>query len=110
MFQALKWWGAGEKLRRLPRFFPLVFPFALAAYDSTCSSLSKRLEQASLERATPTLVLFHGVAKDLDIFRNILEIRELFRAKKGSSALSMTTFGRCCTTVIWYLSITHSII
>ena len=105
MFQALKWWGAGEKLGRLPRFFPLVFPFALAAYDLTCSSLSKRLE-----RATPTLVLFHGVAKDLDIFRNILEIRELFRAKKGSSALSMTTFGRCCTTVIWYLSITHSII
>ena len=109
MFQALKWWGAGEKLGRLPRFFPLVFPFALAAYDLTCSSLSKRLEQASLERATPTLVLFHGVATDLDIFRNILEIRELLRAEKGSSALSMSTFRSYCTTVIWYLSITHSI-
>ena len=99
MFQALRWWGAGEKLGRLP-FFPLVFPFALATYDLTCSPLSKRSEQASLERATPILVLFHGVATDLDIFRNILEIRELFRAKKGSSALSMSTFGRCCTTVI----------
>ena len=31
-----------------PRFFPLVFLFVLAAYDSTCSPLSKRLEQASL--------------------------------------------------------------
>ena len=82
MFQALRWWGAGGKLGRLPCFFPLVFPFALAACDLTCSSVSKRPEQASLERATPILVLFHVVTTDLDIFRNILEIRELFRAKK----------------------------
>ena len=109
MFQALRCWGAVEKLGRIPCFFPLVFPFALTAYDLTCSSLSKRMEQASLERATPILVLFHGVATDLDIFRNILEIRELFGAEKGSSALCMSTFGRCCTRVIWYLSMTHSI-
>ena len=63
LFQAFGWWGAGKKLgrRRIidegkngapapvsPRFFPLVFLFVLAAYDSTCSPLSKRLEQASL--------------------------------------------------------------
>ena len=52
---------AGEKLTRekigrekvsrsrpnLPSFFPLVFLFALAAYDLTCSLLSKRVEQAT---------------------------------------------------------------
>ena len=52
---------AGEKLTRekigrekvsrsrpnLPSFFPLVFLFALAAYDLTCSLLSKRVEQAA---------------------------------------------------------------
>ena len=52
---------AGEKLTRekigrekvfslppqSPLFFPLVFLFALAAYDLTCSLLSKRVEQAA---------------------------------------------------------------
>ena len=67
-----EWWGAGKNLGRwrnideekigrekggkapafsrsrpsLPSFFRLVFLFALAAYDLTCSPLSKRLEQA----------------------------------------------------------------
>ena len=53
--------GSGEKLTRqkrgrekvsrsrpnLPSFFPLVFLFALAAYDLTCSLLSNRVEQAT---------------------------------------------------------------
>ena len=30
-----------------PSFFPLVFLFAFAAYDLTCSPLSKRMEQAN---------------------------------------------------------------
>ena len=71
LFQAFGWWGAGKKLGRRrkidegknragkgrerrflapapvsPRFFPLVFLFALAAHDLTCSPLSKRLEPA----------------------------------------------------------------
>ena len=69
LFQAFRWWGAGKKLWRkidegknrggggeggFPRsrpspssFFSLAFLFPLAAYDLTCSPLSKRLEQAS---------------------------------------------------------------
>ena len=54
MFQALRWWGAGKKLGRLPCFFPLVLPFAIAAYDLTCSLLSERLEQiASNSHTSP---------------------------------------------------------
>ena len=70
LFQASGWWGAGKKLGRRrkidegkywagkgflapapvsPRFFPLVFLFALAGYDF-CSPLSKRLEQATWRR------------------------------------------------------------
>ena len=64
LFQSFRWWGASEKSGRgrkidegknraapvSPRFFPLVFLFALATYDLTCSPLSKRLEQATLSR------------------------------------------------------------
>ena len=43
--------GKGREIFSLPPqsplvFFPLVFLFAFAAYDLTCSPLSKRLEQA----------------------------------------------------------------
>ena len=46
--------GSGRKIDEgkngapvCPSFFPLVFLFSLAAYDLTCSPLSKRLEQAT---------------------------------------------------------------
>ena len=55
LLQAFRWWGAGKKLTRekiglekvLPQS-PLVFLFALAAYNLTRSPVSKRLEQATL--------------------------------------------------------------
>ena len=43
--------GSGRKIdegKNRARFLPLVFLFALAAYDLTCSPLSKHLEQANL--------------------------------------------------------------
>ena len=43
--------GSGRKIdegKNRARFLPLVFLFALAAYDLTCSPLSKRLEKANL--------------------------------------------------------------
>ena len=43
--------GSGRKIdegKNRALFLPLVFLFALAAYDLTCSPLSKRLEQANL--------------------------------------------------------------
>ena len=76
LFQEFGWWGVGKKLGRRrklyegknragkgregflaaapvsPRFFPLVFLFALGAYDLTCSPLSKRLEQATTSVAS----------------------------------------------------------
>ena len=76
LFQAFGWWGADKKLGRRrkiyegknragkrregflapapvsPRFFPLVFLFALGAYDLTCSPLSNRLEQATTSVAS----------------------------------------------------------
>ena len=83
MFQAFGWWGAGKELGRRrkinegknragkgrerkrerrflapapvsARFFPLMFLFVLAAYDLTCSPLSKRLEQANIR---------HGISR-----------------------------------------------
>ena len=49
LFQAFGWWGAGKKLGRRRKIDEgkIVFLFALAVYDLTCSPLSKRLEQAN---------------------------------------------------------------
>ena len=66
LFQAFRWWGAGEKLVGrgliLPSLFSFEFLFALTAYDLTCSQLSKRLEQASLVSDGPPEEVLRGLS------------------------------------------------
>ena len=78
--------GAGEKLTREKigrpspsSFFPLVFLFALAAYDLTCSPLSKHLEQATVDMQSRYIEdlperrrqIRACVASDVDVFHSL---------------------------------------